>query len=217
MIPALAKRLPDRVAPFWHTAALVVLIVLVAVAGGTLAKTSAAPAARISAVYVPAIFVQVGLVYYVSRAFRPRSVLRDLVGRAAPMDVAIAFALAAFVIASELLLGHPSAQALAILPRTRPERAIWIVVAASVGFAEELVYRGYLVTQFRAFTGSAAVAILLSSILFAIAHANQGAFAMLRFGVYALVFGAVAVWRRSIAPTILCHIGIDVIGALHVK
>lgn len=214
MIPALAKRLPDRVAPFWHTAALVFLIVLVAFVG-TLAKTSEVPASRISAVYVPAILVQLGLVYYVSRAFRPRSVLRDLVGRVRLGDLAVALVLAAFVIGSELVFARSSVRALAILPRTVPERAMWIAVAATVGFAEELVYRGYFVTQFRAFTGSVAVAVALQAILFAIAHANQGAPAMLRFGVYAVVFGVVAVWRRSLAATIVCHVGIDVVAAFH--
>jgi len=212
MIPTLARPLPRCVAPFWHTAALVLLIVLVALVG-TLARTTAAPAPRISSVYVPAILVQAGLVYYVSRAFRPRSVLRDLVGPMRPGDLAVALALAAFVIACELVFEHPSARALTILPRTGPERAFWILVAASVGFAEELVYRGYFITQLRAFTGSVLVAVALQAILFAIAHANQGAFAMLRFGGYALAFGLVAVWRRSLVPTILCHVGIDMIGA----
>lgn len=214
MVPTLAKPLPRCVAPFWHTAALVLLVVAVALAG-TLAKTSSAPTARVSAVYVPAIIVQVALVYYVSRAFRPRSVLRDLVGRARLGDLAVALVLAAFVIASELVFAHPSAQALSILPRTGPERAMWIAVAATVGFAEELVYRGYFIAQLRAFTRSVVAAVVLQAILFAIAHANQGAFAMTRFGVYACVFGAIAVWRQSLVPTIACHIGIDVMGALH--
>ena len=212
MIPALAKRLPDRVAPFWHTAALACLIVLVAFVG-PLAKTTQVPASRISTVYVPAICVQLGLVYYVSRAFRPRSVLRDLVGRARLGDLAVALVLAASVIGAELVFAHPSVRALTILPRTVPERVMWIAVAASVGFAEELVYRGYFTTQFRAFTASVVVAVVLQAILFAIAHANQGAFAMFRFAIYALAFGAVAVWRRSLVPTILCHVGIDLIGA----
>jgi membrane protease YdiL (CAAX protease family) len=214
MILALAKPLPRCVAPLWHTAALAALIVVVAVVG-TLAQTNVAPASRISSVYMPTIFVQLGLVYYVSRAFRPRSVLRDLVGRAALFDIPIAFALAAFVIGTELIVRQPSAQALAVLPRTGPERAVWVALAASVGFAEELVYRGYLVTQFRAFTRSPSIAVTLSAILFAVAHANQGAFAALRFGVYALAFGAVASWRRSLVPTILCHVGIDMLGAFH--
>jgi len=215
MIPVLARRLPRSIAPFWHTAALAALVVLVALAG-TLAKTSATPTSRISAVYLPAIVVQIGLVFYVSRAFRPRSVLRELVGRVALGDLAVALVLAAFVIGSELVFARPSAQALAILPRTGPERAIWIAVAASVGFAEELVYRGYFIQQLRAFTGSVAAAIVFQAVLFAIAHADQGSFAMLRFGVYALVFGVVAaVWRRSLAPTIFCHVGIDMAGAFH--
>jgi membrane protease YdiL (CAAX protease family) len=214
MIPALARRLPDRVAPFWHTAALMLLIVSVALVG-TFTRTNAAPASRVSSVYLPTIVVQLGLVYYVSRAFRPRSVLADLVGRARLGDLAVAIALAAFVIGSELVFGHPSAQAQTILPRTGPERLIWIAVAASVGFAEELVYRGYFITQLRAFTGSVAVAIAFQAVLFGIAHANQGADAVVRFGIYAIIFGIVAVWRRSLVPTIVCHVGIDMIGAFH--
>jgi len=214
MIPTLARRLPDRVAPFWHTAALAALIVAVALVG-VVAKTNAAPVHRISAVYVPAILVQAGLVFYVSRAFRPRSVLRELIGRARIGDLAVAIALAAFVLAGELAFAQASTRALTILPRTGLERATWIVVAASVGFAEELVYRGYFISQLRAFTGSVVVAVVLQSVLFAIAHADQGPFTMLRFGIYALAFGAVAIGRRSIVAPMLCHIAIDMMGAFH--
>jgi membrane protease YdiL (CAAX protease family) len=127
----------------------------------------------------------------------------------------VALALATVVIGAEIAFAHPSATALAILPRTGAERLVWLLVAASVGFAEEVVYRGYFIVQLRAFTGSTVVAIALQALLFAIAHANQGAFAMVRFGAYALLFGAVAVWRRSLVPAILCHVGIDAIGAFH--
>jgi membrane protease YdiL (CAAX protease family) len=53
----------------------------------------------------------------------------------------------------------------------------------------------------------------MQAVLFAIAHVNQGVAVMLRFAVYALAFGAVAVWRRSLVPTIVCHVGIDMLGA----
>ena len=214
MTTSIAKPLPDRIAPLWHTVALVAVIVLVAITG-TLAKAPSAVGPLISTVYLPTILVEAMLVFYVARAFRPRSVLRDLVGRAVPTDALVALALAAFVITTELAVGRASAQAHAILPRTGPERAFWIAVAASVGFTEELVYRGYLVVQLRAFTASTLAAVALQAVLFAIAHANQGAYAMLRFGVYALAFGAVAVWRRSLVPTIVCHVGIDALAAFH--
>src|SRR5690349_7371072 len=105
MSTTLARRLPETVAPLWHTVALAALVVVVAVVG-TLAHESIDSTSRILAAYLPAILVQCGLVYYVSRAFRPRSVLRDLIGRAAPADVAIALALAAFVVAAELAFAH---------------------------------------------------------------------------------------------------------------
>ncbi|HEY1955135.1 MAG TPA: CPBP family intramembrane glutamic endopeptidase [Polyangiaceae bacterium] len=209
---ALANRLPRLVAPWWHTAALVLVIVSVAVVG-SLSSPGLPPSSRIAAVYVPTIIVQIALVYWVSRAFRSRSVLRELVGRAVLLDVPIALALAALVIAVELVFGSANGSALTILPRTGPERLVWILLAVSVGFAEELVYRGYLVVQLRAFTRSTAAAVVLQALLFAIAHANQGAGAMLRFACYALVFGVVAVRRGSLVPTILCHVAIDALAA----
>lgn len=212
MTTPLARRLPQVVAPWWHTAALAVVIVSVAVAG-SLSPHGQQPASRIAAVYVPTIVVQIGLVFWVSRALRSRSVLRELVGRAALADVPLALALAAVVVGGELVFGSPSESALAILPRTGSERVVWILLAASVGFAEELVYRGYLVVQLRALTRSSAAAVVLQALLFAVAHAYQGAGAMLRFAVYALAFGAVAVRRGSLWPTILCHVGIDALAA----
>jgi uncharacterized protein len=89
-----------------------------------------------------------------------------------------------------------------------------VIVAASVGFGEELVFRGYLQTQLTAFTGSAGVGIVLQAVLFGIVHAEQGATTAARLAVYGLAFGALARWRRSLLPGIACHAWTDVASGL---
>ena len=46
------------------------------------------------------------------------------------------------------------------------------------------------------------------------AHGDQGLAVALRFGVYGVMLGALARWRRSLWPGIVCHIGIDVASGL---
>jgi hypothetical protein len=76
----------EDVAPAWHTAVLIALIVAVAVTGTLLTRrgvTVAAPVAPTSAIptlYVQMILVAWGLLFYVCRVGRPRCALRALVG-----------------------------------------------------------------------------------------------------------------------------------------
>jgi membrane protease YdiL (CAAX protease family) len=103
---------------------------------------------------------------------------------------------------------------LAILPHTGAERIAWVVVAASVGFCEEVVYRGYLQTQLAGWTGNVAAAIVAQAALFGLAHGEQGAAVAARFALYGVGFGVLARWRGSLAPGIVCHIGVDLAGGL---
>ncbi len=160
----------ERVAPRWHTAALIALIVGVAASGAVLQSRGAtltAPSeagSRVAAVYLPMIVVQWGLLLYVCRMGRPRWAVSALLGRPwnsparAAGDVALAAAGWLAVVLAELSWTRSfgaaqRAAVLAMLPSTWTERLAWVVVAVSVGFCEEIVYRGYLQTQLTAFTG----------------------------------------------------------------
>ena len=216
-------------APRWHTAALVALIVTVAVTGlvaghgGALSSPAAGQGSRIVTVYLPTLVVQWALVVYVCRVGRPRSVLRELLGRRwntarrACGDLAIAASAFLFVHAIESLwahafpASHPAALA-AVLPRTAIERCTWVLVAVSVGFAEEVVYRGYLLGQLSAWTGSTAAGVVLQASLFGLAHGQQGVFAAVRIALYGIGFALIAVGRRSVLPGIVCHVAIDVVS-----
>jgi membrane protease YdiL (CAAX protease family) len=180
---------------------------------------------RIRGVYLPTLVVQWALVLYVSRVGRSRNVLKQLLGclpntsRRVWTDVAIATAGFFVVHAVEALWPHGSdvshdAALLAMLPANVTERLVWIAVAVSVGFAEEIVYRGYLLAQLSAFTGSPAAGVVLQAALFGLAHGDQGLGAAVRAALYGAAFALVALVRRSLWPGIACHIAIDVFSGL---
>ena len=228
------QRPPSDLAPRWHTAALIALIVAVAATGtlltsrGIAVQTPAAPASRSAAVYPQMLLVAWGLLFYVCRVGRPRNALPALLGERwkspgrALTDVTLATSGWLLLKACELLwmrlfATEASASVTAMLPHSGPECVAWVIVSLSVGFSEEVVFRGYLQTQLTAFTGRAGVALVLQAVLFGLSHAEQGPGAMLRLAGYGLALGALARWRRSLLPGILCHVWTNVAsGLLHV-
>lgn len=214
---------PDLAAPL-HTVALVALIVSVALAGSLLAHSGAAPSAvrappSAAARYFPLLLVNGLLVFYVSRAFRPRNELPSLLGagwsgaRRAAIDLGLAVGLALSIVGLETLFivraSRRNAAVSALLPHTGAERLAWLVVAVCVGFAEEVVYRGYLRTQLAAFTRSRVAGVLLQAALFGLAHLESGVPGALRAAGYGVLFGLVAELRGSLLPGILAHACID--------
>jgi membrane protease YdiL (CAAX protease family) len=197
--------------------ALIALIVAVALTGTILTTSGAAVHAASRMVgYVEGVVVAWGLLAYVGYAARPRGTLRALIGRRwhtwrdAIRDVALAllgWAILEICELSWVALFHAQAPAAVamMLPHGPVERAAWLVLSLSVGLSEELVFRGYLLTQLAGFTGSAAVANVLQALLFGLAHAEQGRGAMVRLAAYGLALGTLARWRRSLVPGILCH------------
>lgn len=214
----------QELAPRWHTALLVTLMLAVAVTGTILMVRGAeVPGAREAArpgfsAYLPLIAVQSALAIYVARIGRPRSVLAELLGRGwgssarAVTDVLLAATLWLVIVAGELAwrAAFGASDAVSMLPRSLGEKAGWVVVAAVVGMSEELVYRGYLQTQLAGFGKSIAMGIVGQAVLFGAAHAAQGGGAAARFAVYGALFGLLAFWRKSLWPGILCHVWTDV-------
>ena len=220
----------QTLAPRWHTAALITLMLAVAATGLALGRDGVPRAARSSGVlvgvYVPLLVVEWTLAFYVCRIGRPKSALLPLLGRGwdtlrrAATDVALAAAGWVVVEATEAAFvrfaASPNAAVFALLPHTLTERLVWLLLATSVGFCEEVVYRGYLQTQLTAFTGHVSIAIGLQAALFGLAHGEQGLAVSVRFALYGIGFGVLAQWRRSLIAGILCHIAIDLgSGFLH--
>jgi uncharacterized protein len=111
-------------------------------------------------------------------------------------------------------LGASTNRAVAnIPPTTVVELLVFLALAASAGFAEELIFRGYLIQQFSAWTGSRAIAVILQGIVFGLAHGFYG-LAMLAVMLQGWLLGLLACWRKSLRPAILAHGLQDSIGGI---
>jgi membrane protease YdiL (CAAX protease family) len=100
-----------------------------------------------------------------------------------------------------------------ITPKTAFELAMWLGLAATAGFCEELIFRGYLDRQFNAWTGSPVLAIFLQGALFGLAHGYYEK-VMALIMVQGWLLGLLAYWRKSLRPGMLAHGLQDAIGGV---
>src|SRR6267143_266783 len=146
------------IAPAWHTIVFIGIFIALSVVGNffqhavkqrpqaTVRNTNAVPG------YVSVLISELLLVLYVRMGIRKRGVrLRDLVGGrwATPADVIKDIALGAALWAlwtllqNSHLLGGGTNAAQGLLPQGTLESLVWIPLALSAGFSEELAFRGY--------------------------------------------------------------------------
>lgn len=223
-----AEERATAVAPVWHTVVFVVVLVGFSVLQSQprfMAKAAQAPS-RIPT-YVLTICYEFFLLGYVwLLGLRPyKKTLRDLIGgrwdRWADFwrDVGVAFLfwLAVLAVVSGVsyavrFKGMEAAKFL--LPQTPAEMIVWVVLATSAGFCEELIFRGYLQRQFLALTQSAAAAVVLQAVVFGLGHLYQGGKATIVISIYGAMFGALAVMRKSLRPGMMQHATQDTVSGI---
>jgi membrane protease YdiL (CAAX protease family) len=107
---------------------------------------------------------------------------------------------------------HPSPEALrglqAMLPKAPVERALWAAFALTAGVCEEVVYRGYLLRQFRALTGNTFVALILQALCYSVVHLVLPIQMLAGVAVLGLLLGGLAVWQKSLVPGMILHVGV---------
>jgi len=218
----------EPIAPWWHT-----VLVLVPIAVGSIASAyqHGLPNANLPGIshrlssYVTVLFEEWLGVFLVWFALRGKGLaLGSLVSgrwqtsRALFRDLglAIAFMVVAVPLVGVLayLLGANSNPSLAnITPKTVIELVVFVVLNASAGFGEELVFRGYLTRQFSAWTGKAAMGIALQGIAFGLAHGFYSK-AMIAVMMQGWLLGVLAYWRKSLRPGMLAHGLQDAVGGV---
>ena len=111
---------------------------------------------------------------------------------------------------------HPSSEALrglqAMLPQTPLERTLWAAFALSAGVCEEIVYRGYLLRQFSALTGSTLAALVLQAVCYSFIHLALPVEMLVGVVVLGLLLGGLAVWQKSLVPGMILHVGVGLVA-----
>ena len=104
-----------------------------------------------------------------------------------------------------------------LAPTNGKEVACWLMLCMLVGVAEELVFRGYLQTQFTAWAkGAAAAGVVFSALIFGAAHGYEGARAMFMLTVFGAFFSLLALFRRNLRAGIFAHAWHDAVAGLAV-
>lgn len=99
-----------------------------------------------------------------------------------------------------------------LLPQSRIEMMLWVLLSITAGICEEAVYRGYLQKQFMALTRNVPAGIILSALVFAGAHSYQGFGHAAVIGVLGALGGMLAYWWRSVRPGMIAHALQDLLG-----
>jgi membrane protease YdiL (CAAX protease family) len=104
-------------------------------------------------------------------------------------------------------MGRPGVESL--VPHNRSELRSWIAVSVSAGFCEEFIFRGYLIWAFQPVVGLWGAAAF-SVVLFAAAHAYQGALGVVASGAVGAVLTLVVLAFGSLLPAMALHAILDI-------
>lgn len=101
-----------------------------------------------------------------------------------------------------------------LLPQSAVESGPYAALAVTAGVCEEFVYRGFVMGALTR-TGMATwMVLILSSVLFGLAHAYQGRSGILGTTLMGLVFGMSRVITVSLVPAIIWHACVDLIAGV---
>ena len=236
----LPPQTPAQVAPVWHTAVLVLLLL-----GVSSLNALARPHVGVLHVsriptYLLTLAWEWFLLAFIYGGLRMRRTpLRRLLGVRRPgaaewwTDVGIAggfwFASALTLAACAVLLrlthldpGSIRNAMLRMAPASVTELAVWIALSITAGFCEELIFRGYLQQQCIALTRNVWLGAAISALIFGLAHAYQGVSGVLLITLYGVLFSVLAQQRGSLRAGIFAHawqdsfIGIVLFISVHI-
>lgn len=103
------------------------------------------------------------------------------------------------------------ARASAIMPASPAERRWWAVVSVGAGVGEELLYRSFLMYYFGTYSPWLPwpAGLVLSAVIFGLAHLYQGRRGIVNAGALGLLFGLLYRVSGSIIPAMLLHAYVD--------
>jgi len=100
-----------------------------------------------------------------------------------------------------------------VLPSTPREARVFIAIAVSAGFCEEVLYRGYLLWYLQALLPRS-VAIVAAVLAFGVGHAYQGVRGILATGIAGAIAMAVYLVTESLLAPMVLHAALDLVNGL---
>ncbi|HEY7862569.1 MAG TPA: CPBP family intramembrane glutamic endopeptidase [Thermoanaerobaculia bacterium] len=101
----------------------------------------------------------------------------------------------------------------ALLPHDAPELRLFMAVAVTAGICEELLYRGFMFWYLERLGGTV-LAVVVSALLFGVAHVYQGVSGLWKAGIAGLATAGLRVLTGSLWVPMVLHGAVDVLGGL---
>jgi membrane protease YdiL (CAAX protease family) len=116
-------------------------------------------------------------------------------------------------------LDHPAMKTLRALgarlfPRSKTELAFYILLALTAGLCEEFIFRGFVIAALFRAGLSTVSAVLLSSLMFGLAHLYQGKGGSMGTALLGILFGAARIVLASLIPVIIWHAVLDIVAGI---
>jgi membrane protease YdiL (CAAX protease family) len=114
---------------------------------------------------------------------------------------------------------HPAVERLRALgvrlfPRSAPELVFYIVLALTAALCEEFIFRGFVIAAlFRAGLSGLTV-VLLSSLMFGVAHLYQGKAGSVGTGILGTLFAVTRIAYHSLLPAVVWHAVLDIVAGI---
>ena len=85
------------------------------------------------------------------------------------------------------------------------ETILAFILVVIVAFAEETIFRGYMILRLEGIFHSPAWAVILSAVIFSLGHGYEGSSGVVTVGAIGAVFAIVYLWRRSLTAPMVMH------------
>jgi CAAX protease family protein len=114
---------------------------------------------------------------------------------------------------------HPAVERLRALgvrlfPRSAPELVFYIVLALTAALCEEFIFRGFVIAAlFRAGLSGLTV-VLLSSLMFGVAHLYQGRGGSVGTGILGALFAVARIAYDNLFPVVVWHAVLDIVAGI---
>jgi CAAX protease family protein len=229
------RKTTGLIAPWWHTALLVVLIMGLSATGARQMQNVASRPLHLTPNYILTIAYEWVLAALVLWGIHLRRVpVKQLLGQwqsglrgwVTDFGAALAFWLVALALLSLIAVAllhtlgsHVDPRKIGdvtqkLAPTTLAEMFLFLILSLSAGICEEFVFRGYLQQQFARMGGGVWIGVLVSALVFGCAHGYEGVAGVLLIAAYGAMFSVLTLMRRGLRTGMIAHAWHDSVSGM---